>query len=173
MEKWTFGEILRKRWNISNFILQQCLIAGLPAYERSEDRRVVFEDDPDDDVLQWADQFRYKISDVENFERDYRHIFDPSYKLQSLGNPDMDANEKRKFGQLKREKEKWDASIQAALLVGMFVQEQKQKNQVLKRKDVSDKLYKIDSSLPDTVFEKIWKAIPSQYRHKGGRTKNE
>jgi hypothetical protein len=170
MEKWTFGEILMKRWNISNFILQQCLIAGLPAYERSRDRLVVFEDDPDDDVLQWADQFRYKISDIESFERDYRHIFDPLYKLQSLGNIDMDAKEKREFGQLKREKEKWDASIQAALLVGMFVQE---KGQVLKRKDVKDQLYKIDSTLPDTAFEKIWKAIPSQYRHKGGRTKDD
>lgn len=82
----------------------------------------------------------------------------------------MDAKEKREFGQLKREKEKWDASIQAALLVGMFVQE---KNQVLKRKDVKDQLYKIDSTLPDTAFEKIWKAIPSQYRHKGGRTKDD
>jgi hypothetical protein len=167
-EKWIYGELLMKRWNINRAALAQCFKDGLLAY--GDEGRVVYEGGPDDTTMDWVDQYRYKISDVEEYEAANPHLFGAPISDMKMEQASMDVKEKRELGQLKREKEKWDSSIQASLLIGMFVQK---KNQVLKRKDIKDQLYRIDSSLPDTAFEKIWKAIPSQYRHKGGRTKKE
>ncbi len=83
-----------------------------------------------------------------------------------IGRSTMDAKMKRKLGQLRTEKVKWDRAINAAVKIGIFVTHE---TRVLIRDEVKDEIFSIDPILPDTVFEKIWKAIPPKFRHTGGR----
>jgi len=77
----------------------------------------------------------------------------------------------KELGRLRREKEKWDKSIEAAVTAALFCFDQgeritrKQLWSVLSEKGFRD--------IPDTTFDKIWKAIPSKYRNLGGRPKKE
>lgn len=78
--------------------------------------------------------------------------------------------EKRTLGQLEREKEKWDISIEAAVTIGIYVASA---NGRVMRKEIQDEVYKVDGDIPKTTIERIWKAIPVKYRKQGGRPKNK
>ena len=80
----------------------------------------------------------------------------------------MDVKGNRELGQLRREKEKWNSSIDVAVKIGIFCQ---QENRVFNRHEIEDEVFRIDKTLPHTTFERIWKAIPQQYKSKGGRPK--
>jgi len=82
----------------------------------------------------------------------------------------LTGKEKRALGQLRREKEKWDSSINAAVQIGIYCKEQ---DRIFLRDEIKDKVYDIDKKLPHTTFEKIWKALPAQYRHQGGKPKKQ
>jgi hypothetical protein len=79
----------------------------------------------------------------------------------------LSGRERQELGRLRREKEKWDDSIRAAVVATQYC--------VLRgfsvtRRETWEELgrHKL-AKIPDTVFEKIWKAIPQEYRHAGGR----
>ena len=82
----------------------------------------------------------------------------------------LNAKEKRELGQLRREKEKWDSSINVAVKIGIFCQEQ---NKHLNRHEIWDQVIQHDKNLPDTAIEMIWKAISPKFRSKGGRPKKD
>ena len=78
----------------------------------------------------------------------------------------MDGKARQEFGRLRRQKEKWDSSIDVAVKIGMFCQAQ---DRILNYSEIQDQVYGIDKSLPDTTIRKIWKSIPKKYKSKGGR----
>ena len=82
----------------------------------------------------------------------------------------LTGKEVQELGRLKTEKKKWDASINAAFHIGMWVTKIKDR---LKRAQVQDKLIEIEKEIADTTFQKIWKAIPDEKRNLGGRPKKK
>ena len=97
-------------------------------------------------------------NDIEAFEDKHPEI-NSSYS-------DKDA---RLLGQLKREKEKWSLSLEAAIKIGLYLSTI---NNEITRNDLFAKLDKDGfSDLPDTTIEKIWKAIPNNYKKSAGRPK--
>ncbi len=77
-------------------------------------------------------------------------------------------NEKRELGRLRNEKIKWDSSIKAATIAGIFCGTQ---SQLITKKKLRKELesHKLYLNLSDTTFEKIWKAIPEKHKNLGGR----
>jgi hypothetical protein len=74
------------------------------------------------------------------------------------------------LGSLRTEKEKWDASIVAATEIGLLFYEgglTKPTTRDAFMEEFRDKV----GGLPDTTIEKIYKALPPEYRHKGGKPK--
>jgi hypothetical protein len=155
-DPWIYGEILLKRWDISERLLDSYVRDGLPAYDRDNERI-------DMHSIDRVEGYRFKIKDIEEFELQNEILFRHN---KNLGDQLMDAKERRELGQLRGEKEKWDSSIEIAMQIGMYCQEQ---NRELNRKEVEVQAFKIDKNLPYSTFEKIWKAIPKKFKSKGGR----
>ena len=168
-----------KRWGIGEtemMILifnKSCLkpysfVGGLPAqvdidYEREE----LFESKeahPPEKLHDWV----FRLSNLEEIETvfDFPDIHD---EAQFEKTPDLSGEEKRELGRLRTEKAKWDRSISAAVHATIFAIEQEQP---IIRDKLKDELYRAGfKDVPDTTFDKIWKAIPLEYRHKGGAPK--
>jgi len=104
----------------------------------------------------------YLKSEVEELEIRKPWLYDDN-KQQPL-----DGKERREFGQLKTQKEKWDASIKAAVEIGIFCQKQKKK---MLFKEIQAKVNKFDENIPETTIRKILAALPEQYKSQGGRPK--
>lgn len=86
-------------------------------------------------------------------------------------NPELTGEEKRELSQLRRQKEKWDQSIQASAKASQFAFSE---NRRITRNELWTELKNHGfKDIPDTTFEKIWKAIPEQYRNQGGRPKEK
>ena len=162
LKYWIKGKHLLERWNIDFNELIEFIEQGLPAYD--DDLNRVEMELVENCYLGKIERYKFEPSDIEQFEADNEWLLKGKTTLPS----ELTGDERRELGQLRTEKKKWDASINASVKIGLFVSEQ---TGPLKRDDVKNELYKIDSSLPDTTFEMIWKAIPDQYRHKGGRPK--
>jgi len=152
-ERWIFEDILLKRWDIDVYGLHDIVQQGIPIYDKNRNRLYEVSGDSSEQP------YMYKMDDIEKFENDNPHLFES-------GNHGLDAKEKRELGQLRREKEKWDTSLNAAVQIGIFCHEQ---NREVTRDKVWSKAYEIDDSLPETAIEKIWKSIPGNYKSKGGR----
>lgn len=153
-ERWISWEFLLKRWAIESHALYFCIDEGLPPYDRDR-KMMIVEDD-------WEESpEHFKMADVEKFEEEHPHLFEN-------GNVGLDAKEKRELGQLRREKEKWDASLVVAVRIGMFCQE---KDRPLTSPELEDKMREIDKHIEDTTIRKIRKAMPGEYKDKGGRPK--
>ena len=149
-----------KRWDIDFNELIEFIERGLPAYDHDLGK---IEIDLVEHIYPGRQEYyRFEPSDIEQFETENEWLVKGKTAISS----ELTGEERRELGQLRTEKKKWDASIIASVKIGLFVSEQ---TGPLKRDDVKNELYKIDSSLPDTTFEMIWKAIPDKYRHKGGR----
>jgi hypothetical protein len=155
-EKWMFQEFILLRWKISQYTFYRIISEGFPCYD--EDEKEFFSEEDDE-----RSAYKFKFSDVVKFENDNPHLFE---HLEG----DLDAKDKRQLGQLKREKEKWNASLDVAIQIGVFCREQ---TIPVTRSMVWDKVFEIDNTLPDAVIERIWKSIPEQYKSKGGRPKKE
>lgn len=155
-DPWIYGELLLKRWDISERLLDSYVRDGLPAYDTDNERI-------DLHSIDRVQGYRFKVEDIEAFELQNEILFNHN---KIFGDQLMDAKERRELGQLRREKEKWNSSIEAAVKIGMYCQEQ---DRVLTRAEVEDQMLKIDGTLPHTAFEIIWKAIPEKYKSKGGR----
>lgn len=154
-------EVLQ-RWNRDINILKKFVMSrDLPAYDSSG---VYF--DPLSPEAQNLDinpkDYIYLKSEVEELEIRKPWLYDDD-KQQPL-----DGKERREFGQLKREKEKWDASIKAAVTIGIFCQKQKKK---MLFKEIQAKVNKFDKNIPETTIRKIFAALPEQYKSQGGRPK--
>lgn len=165
-ERLTYTEIL-KRWDKDASILKNFIITGdLPAFHYAHGAWLNPEDNDFDLYNIHLEDIFFLKTDVEEVEHLNPWLNKNNTAPENLD--PMNGQEKRELGQLRIEKKKWNDSIQAAVQIGMWVEAQKGK---LKREEVKDKLYEIDRDIPNTTFEKIWKAIPAEYRHSGGRPK--
>ena len=123
---WISSKKLMEDWNLDECELNQ--IVGpdkLPAYiiEPRDGVRLPIDefaasyDPPFMDYECLVPQMQFFVEDVAKFETDNPKFFKNRENLNS--------KEKRKLGQLEREKEKWDNSIKAAVKMGLFCSEQK------------------------------------------------
>jgi len=80
--QWIYGEFLRKRWDISDRLLETFAINGLPAYDNNNKRH--------DFESGWGciDIYRFKLKDIEQFERENGHLIRTDV---NLGNSTLDA----------------------------------------------------------------------------------
>jgi len=158
-DKWIYGEFVRNRWSINERTLQTIVYSGeLPVYDNNNEPF-------DENGQSHPDAYKFLLKDIEQFELENEHMLKSN---ASYGEQTMDAKDIRELGQLRREKEKWKSSIDAAVKIGIFCQQQ---DRVFNRHEIQDKMFKIDNNLPHTTFESIWKALPQQYKSQGGRPK--
>ena len=68
--RWTYGELLRKRWNVSQILLETFVAEGLPVFDEN-DERFVYEDS----IPGTIDTYKFRIEDVERFEIEKGHLF--------------------------------------------------------------------------------------------------
>ena len=68
--RWTYGELLRKRWNVSQILLETFVAEGLPVFDEN-DERFVYEDG----IPGTIDTYKFRADDVERFEIENRHLF--------------------------------------------------------------------------------------------------
>ena len=85
---------------------------------------------------------------------------------------DLDGNERRELGRLRQEKEKWDASIEAAVVASLFGS---RRERAVTRAELWEELQENGfGQIPDSNFEKIWKALKGKgLTHTGGRPKTK
>ena len=166
--RWISSKELMGRWKVDEIRLSQIIgLKHLPAYiidERTDECMpadefaAMFEPPILSDKSLVSDML-FEIKDVENFEKE-----NPEFKKRG---EDLSGKEQRELGQLRREKEKWDRSIEAAVMVGMFCPERKN---VLIKDELVKYLIEIGAGdLPDTTMDRIWGAIPQKYRKTAGR----
>ncbi|MHB9148244.1 MAG: hypothetical protein ACYC2U_07730 [Candidatus Amoebophilus sp.] len=78
---------------------------------------------------------------------------------------------KQKIAMLEAEKIKWDASIEAAARVGLLFYENGLEKPSTKDIFVKEFYQHLGEGLHDSTIEKIHKALPAEYKLKGGRPK--
>lgn len=159
-----------KRWNLYGYELRQVVDSGVlpvfggfqyidpgPEIVERDGYTKLNEDELKDRELK---EMRFNMDDIKKFENE-----NPDF-IQS-NSVKMAAKDAREFGQLKLEKKKWDKSIKASVQATLFCKDQK--TPVIRKQLWDHLLEKKLADIPDTTFEKIWKAIPQQYRSTGGR----
>jgi hypothetical protein len=161
--KWVRFDWLMERWGINTLKLIELTRSGnLPAFDShlpKDNEYFEFKhgEHTDSRLTQMG---VFKMDDVERIENE-----NPDF-LQKHPSK-MTAEESREYGQLKIEKIKWDKSINAAVHATIFcIDQEKPVTRKQLRNHLSEK--KLED-IPDTTFEKIWKAIPQEYRSAGGR----
>jgi hypothetical protein len=88
---WIYGELLQKKWGISRHLLTTFVKDGLPIYD-ADGAPFYYEDGVDD-----IDIMKFKPEDVEQFERDNRHLYEIAPTPMIL-NGSEDAGEEGEFG---------------------------------------------------------------------------
>jgi hypothetical protein len=69
--RWTYGELLMKKWAISRGLLETFVAEGLPMFDE-EDERLVYEGF----IPGGIDTYKFMVEDVERFERENEHLFE-------------------------------------------------------------------------------------------------
>lgn len=84
----------------------------------------------------------------------------------------ISGSEKQELQRLKVERDKWNDSIEAAVKAGSYCARLAE-GAVITRADFTDFLFQAGhKALPTTTIDKIWKALPSEIKSKGGRPKD-
>ena len=83
-------------------------------------------------------------------------------------NSPLDSNERQELGRLRNEKIKWDASIKVALEIGRWLASVSKK---IKKAEFDNKVYRLNSKLPNSTRDKIWSIVSSDYKNTAGRPK--
>ena len=79
----------------------------------------------------------------------------------------------KELGELRNEKEKWDASIEAATKIGMLFYESDLDEQPTKEAFTKEFSKQLGMGLPESTIEKIYKALPLKHKQPGGRPKKD
>jgi hypothetical protein len=66
---WIYGEFVRKRWGVNELTLETFALHGLPAYDDNNERY------GEADGQNYIDTYRFKMEDIEKFERENAHLF--------------------------------------------------------------------------------------------------
>jgi hypothetical protein len=189
--EWMTGEDLIKRWDIHSFeLLDYVMNKGLTPYGRNLEpcSPIVEEAEPDEgsdsgpesqnDAGEAPDGYHDQASDA--FKASLRGALDSFYRMTDIlaleetygispksaeeAIPALTGKEKRELGRLRAEKKKWDASLSAAVRIGIFCAEHCRSNESLKRSNFRQEIFRINAELPESTREQIWKSIPSKYK---------
>ena len=109
------------------------------------------------------DDYIFIKTDVEKFESERPWL---KKEVVEEEQEPLTGPERRKIGELLRENEKLKQAIDSAVKMGIWVSGQEGP---LLRKDCSDALRKIQKNTPDTIFDIIWKAFPTEKKWAGGK----
>lgn len=128
--------------------------------------------------LEWArivggkvpDEFLAAVTSAKEMRAKLTSEAKSNNKAEDVVGCDLTAKERRRLGQLEREKEKWDIAIQAAVDLSIYCLNLREGTEIT-RAIVEDFLHKKKYSLPSTTVEKLWKALPGDFKSKGGRPK--
>jgi len=162
------GERVLKRWNASPTELAAHIYRGLPAYHLKEGQFYqVHPKELNHFDMEHMTDLLFIPSEIEAFEKENEELIQ---RMQNEANGGLKGKEAQELGRLRIEKEKWDASIVAALNIGLYCANL---GHPITRAELADEVYKIDPKIPDTVIDKIWKAIPADKRKDAGRPKKE
>ena len=162
------GERVLERWNASPTELALFIYRGLTAYYM--EKGVIDKLNPEElnrfDRAQMTDLL-FVPSEIESFEKENDELIQG---LKNEANGGLKGKEAQELGRLRSEKDKWDASIVAALRIGLYCAHL---DDAITRAELADEVYKMDPKIPDTTVEKIWKAIPVDKRKDAGRPKKK
>ena len=159
---WISAEQVLKRWDAIPRVLRDAIDAGLPVYEEGSGGPLIvtrdnfikaFDKNPIYFSREWFMDVLFKREDIQKFETE--RGYGP---IQTL-----DGKERTQFGQLLREKEKWDISIEAALEIGRSLKPGKR----IKRDEFEDKIFTEFRDLPSTTIKLIWDKIPPKFKFVG------
>ena len=160
-----------ERWGIYSTELAAHIYQGLPALQMKEGK---FFQVPPEEVKNFdADHmtdFIFDPNDVLTFEKE--HGLSPINESES-DDGKLTAGDARQFGMLKRQKRKLDASIGAAVQIGILSVYFVDSDHRITRDKMGDIIYKIDNDIPKSTYELIWQALPDQLKKGPGRPKKE
>ena len=118
-----------------------------------------------DEFIQFAKEYNLHQS-LHQLKDWYPELFTKTAK----GPESLNSEEARELGRLRTQKQKWDESIRAAVFATRFVTKQ---STPITRDQLWTELNRGNfGNIPNTSFEKIWKAIPKEFRNLGGRPKS-
>lgn len=119
----------------------------------------------------------FLLSEVEEYERLSGIVVYGNEDNEELSTDTEQTNEgglgpeeRQELGRLRLEKEKWDTSIRASIVVGRSLTPGKRFTKKEVWKVLADSGIH-GSDLPDAVFNQIWASIPTEFRNIGGRPK--
>ena len=78
---------------------------------------------------------------------------------------------RKQVAELTAEKGKWDASIEAAVKIGLLFYENQLEKPVVKAKFIEMFSDMLGQGLPDSTVDKIYKNLPTEYKLRGGAPK--
>jgi hypothetical protein len=167
MKFWS-GQRILERWNVPPTELASFIYQGLPAYKmgKGEFYQIKPEEVTQFDMDYMTDLL-FKRTDIEDFEKANEL---PTKDESDENNRELSAKDARDLGRLRNEQEKWHSSIAVAVEVGLFCANI---GRPVVRKEVSDFVNDIDSAIPFTTIDKMWKALPDKYKKGAGRPRNE
>jgi hypothetical protein len=157
------GKRVMRRWSCSPTELASLICDSLRAFRIEKGERIEVKPE---EIQHYDEQHMtdllFRPVDVEEFEKRPGLMEVLVDRGAALAPP-----EARELGQLREEKKKWDASIDVAVQTGIHCVK---RGDVITRDQLTDFIVKI-AVLPDTTIDKIWKALPDQYRKASGRPK--
>jgi hypothetical protein len=154
-----------EKWGKDTTELLSIVYQGLPSYEAIEGEFCRMDaDDLKDTAPYRMSEALFKPSDVEAFEHENEWLFNDSSKSS------LSPEEARELGRLRREKDKWDSSVEAAVTMALFCRDL---GHPITKAQLQDEIYKIDSDLPMSTIEMIWKALPEDLKQGAGRPRKK
>jgi hypothetical protein len=162
------GKRLMERWDIYSTELAARIYEGLPALHMKEGKFIhVPPEEVNNFDMNHMTDFVFDPDDVLTFEKE--HGLSPIKEPESNG-VEFTAEDARQFGMLKRQKHKLNASIVAAVQIGIYCADTDHR---ITRDEMGDLIYKIDSDISKSIYELIWQALPDQMKQGPGRPKKE
>ena len=160
------GKRIMDRGNSSPTELASLICQGLPACRMEGGKYIEVKPE---EIQHYDDQHMtdllFRPVDVEEFEKR------PGFmELIVDRGAVLAAHEAREIGELRKEKAKWDSSIAAAVLAGVYFANL---DREIIRADLQDFINKIDKHIPNTTINEIWKALPAKYKQGPGRPRKE
>jgi hypothetical protein len=160
------GKRIMERWDSSPTELGSFIYQGLRAYRMEggafhlvkPEELNKFDSDRMTDLM-------FTPNDVETFENESELAKILKERVAALA--EVEAHE---LTELRKQKAKWDSSIAAAVLAGVhFANLGRQ----IIRDELQDFINGMDSNIPNTTINEIWKALPDKYKKGPGRPKKE
>ena len=167
--KWIEFEKLKNKYQLTKFELMSLVEqGGLPAYYCTNKFRWVGDATPISAPIQeWPNGADWRPEKLVFMLEDVERLQLPETNQTKEVYSKLSPKESQELGRLRKEKEKWDDSIKAAVQAAIYCEKQGKK---VTKKQIWDELsqHSLDN-IPNTTFDKIWRAIPSEYRSIGGR----